>query len=543
MVGFAGEVKLIDFGTARGHNRRCHTVAGVVFAKPGYVAPEVARQQVGDGRIDLYALGVMLWELCAGRRFLTGDAQKHLEEAAAGKIVLPSLSDMGAPAELDLVVKKLTANNPDDRYDSAAMAALDLARVLTQAPTATNGERSVRGRIQTLMRSLWSHEPARSRAEFAKLLKEGRALRKETRTPPAGAAMEKALLHMTDDPSMLSGHAVPHRSHDRRRGERDRLRSGARRARAQGGVEGADAEPLVCPRRHRPVSPRGARGRAAVPPEPGPSLRRREVARRARLPGDGPSVVCNSAVWGQADSIYTAMLLACVYFLMTGRAAFAMAAFGLAFSIKFQTMFLAPALAALWCKRVIPLWSFFLVPAVYALAMIPAWLVGRPVVELATVYLTQSGTYHVLTKNAPNVYAWLPERYYAVLVIAGLVAMVAIACYTLWSVWKSRVAMSGELILQLCLLSLIMTPFFLPKMHERFFYPADVLAIAYGFYFPRQYYVPVAIGFASFFSYQFFLLHRTVLPLQLLSLVMFAALATVAISTRRSLNAAQAAAA
>ena len=255
-----------------------------------------------------------------------------------------------------------------------------------------------------------------------------------------------------------------------------------------------------------------------------------------------PSVVCNSGVWGQADSIYTAMLLACVYFLMTGRAAFAMAAFGLAFSIKFQSMFLAPALAALWCKRVIPWWSFFLVPAVYVLAMIPAWLVGRPVVELATVYLTQSGTYHVLTKNAPNVYAWLPERYYAVLVIAGLVAMLSIACYTLWSVWKSRVAMSTELILQLCLLSLIMTPFFLPKMHERFFYPADVLAIAYGFYFPRQYYVPVAIGFASFFSYQFFLLHRTVLPLQLLSLVMFAALATVAISTRRSLNAAQAAA-
>ena len=85
MVGYAGEVKLIDFGTARGHNRRCHTVAGVVFAKPGYVAPEVARQQVGDGRIDVYALGIMLWELAAGRRFLTGDAQKHLEEAAVGR--------------------------------------------------------------------------------------------------------------------------------------------------------------------------------------------------------------------------------------------------------------------------------------------------------------------------------------------------------------------------------------------------------------------------------------------------------------------------
>jgi hypothetical protein len=79
-------------------------------------------------------------------------------------------------------------------------------------------------------------------------------------------------------------------------------------------------------------------------------------------------------------------------------------------------------------------------------------------------------------------------------------------------------------------------------MHERFFYPADVLAIAYGFYFPKQYYVPVAVGFASFFSYQFFLLHRTILPLQLLSLVMFAALAAVAVATRNSLSSGQAAA-
>src|SRR5580698_5162155 len=98
MIGYSGDVKLIDFGTARGHNRRCHTVAGVVFAKPGYVAPEVARQQVGDGRIDIYALGIMLWELCAGRRFLTTDPQRHLDDAAAGKVRVPRVADgCGAP--------------------------------------------------------------------------------------------------------------------------------------------------------------------------------------------------------------------------------------------------------------------------------------------------------------------------------------------------------------------------------------------------------------------------------------------------------------
>ena len=98
MIGYGGDVKLIDFGTARGQNRRCHTVAGVVFAKPGYVAPEVARQEVGDGRIDVYALGVMLWEMCKGGRLLMGDPQRHLEDAASGLTIIPPVArGVGAP--------------------------------------------------------------------------------------------------------------------------------------------------------------------------------------------------------------------------------------------------------------------------------------------------------------------------------------------------------------------------------------------------------------------------------------------------------------
>jgi serine/threonine protein kinase len=82
-------VKIIDFGTARGQNRRCHTVSGVVFAKPGYVAPEVANGNSGDARVDLYALGVMLWELCAGRRFLQGDASDHMAAVSRNERNLP----------------------------------------------------------------------------------------------------------------------------------------------------------------------------------------------------------------------------------------------------------------------------------------------------------------------------------------------------------------------------------------------------------------------------------------------------------------------
>ena len=211
MVGYTGDVKLIDFGTARGHNRRCHTVAGVVFAKPGYVAPEVARQQVGDGRIDLYALGIILWELCAGRRFLSSDPQRHLDDAAAGKVhIAPVAKACSAPAELDDVIANLTKNEPDERYARASLAVPDLAKLLASAPAVEGGERGVRARIAHLMHKLWPHEPGRSRSEFVRLLRDARAtLREPARTsvtPSAGPISEAMAARLTpSDPSVVLG--------------------------------------------------------------------------------------------------------------------------------------------------------------------------------------------------------------------------------------------------------------------------------------------------------------------------------------------------
>lgn len=177
MVGYGGELKLIDFGTARGENRRCHTVSGVVFAKPGYVAPEVANNTPGGPQSDLYALGVMLWELIAGRRFLSGEPTTHLSEVAAGRRVPGSLAlSISVPLEIDTIISRLTAHDLKDRYATAREALRDLLRTLKRAPSLANGERGVRARIAHLMNRLYPVEPSRSRAEFARLLAQGRTI-------------------------------------------------------------------------------------------------------------------------------------------------------------------------------------------------------------------------------------------------------------------------------------------------------------------------------------------------------------------------------
>ncbi len=145
-------MKIIDFGTARGQNRRCHTVAGVVFAKPGYVAPEVANGDPGDARVDLYALGIMLWELCAGRRFLQGDAQAHMAAVARNQNDPPPIAlSLGAPSALDATIARLTAFDRDARYPSSRAAARDLAALLGAAVAPLpSGERGVRARAAHL---------------------------------------------------------------------------------------------------------------------------------------------------------------------------------------------------------------------------------------------------------------------------------------------------------------------------------------------------------------------------------------------------------
>lgn len=173
MLGYAGDLKLIDFGTAKGENRRSRTVAGIVYAKPGYVAPEVANQTPGGAPADLYAFGVMLWELLAGHRFLQGDAVEHQAMVAEGRRPLPPLArTCGAPERLDTILTRLTAKDLDQRYASARRAVSDLAELLKSAPPLADGDRSVRGRIAQLMARLYPAEPARSRADFARRVAE-----------------------------------------------------------------------------------------------------------------------------------------------------------------------------------------------------------------------------------------------------------------------------------------------------------------------------------------------------------------------------------
>ena len=213
-----------------------------------------------------------------------------------------------------------------------------------------------------------------------------------------------------------------------------------------------------------------------------------------------PTVVLNSARWSQVDALYTAFLLACLLGLLRGRPARAAAAFGLAFAFKAQAVFLAPLFYWLRAKKAVGAPSFWPVPAVLLAALVPAWAAGGSPAALLSVFVRQAGTYSELTSKAPNLYQWISNDHYRWWP-AGVLLTLALVHGVRRLLESRRFEMTRERVVFLALLSALLTPFFLPKMLDRFFFPADVLSIVLAFYRPRLWYVPVAVGAASLTAY------------------------------------------
>ncbi len=158
-----------------------------------------------------------------------------------------------------------------------------------------------------------------------------------------------------------------------------------------------------------------------------------------------------------------------------------------------------------------------------AVALIPTWLAGRPLMDLLQIYPAQAGEFEQLTLEAPSLYAWLPDtpKVFEVFFPIGLALGGAVALIFSMAIYASRARIDRPILLELTMASFMIIPFFLPKMHERYFYPADILAIIYAAYYPRYFFVPIVMGAVSFFAYLPFLFGIHLIPLWVLALTLF----------------------
>jgi serine/threonine protein kinase len=154
LLAYSGEVKLTDFGLATSTLKLQHTAPGIIFGKLSYLAPEQARREPPDGRTDVYAAGILLWELLTGQQLFpvrspallpagskrdsTADALDRLRDP---RVLPPSRITDRVPAELDRITMRALAPDPAQRYQNAEELRADLAAFLARTAPATDADR------------------------------------------------------------------------------------------------------------------------------------------------------------------------------------------------------------------------------------------------------------------------------------------------------------------------------------------------------------------------------------------------------------------
>lgn len=218
-----------------------------------------------------------------------------------------------------------------------------------------------------------------------------------------------------------------------------------------------------------------------------------------------PTVILNSARWGQCDSIYTAFILASVYFYLKKDKLFLPGImFGVALTFKLQAVFFAPAFLFISLKRrenpVVPFFSSIIG---FLIANAAPLLLGTPVKNIISVYFSQTGTYQDLVMGRfPNIYDLIPKASEMTTAIiffaAGIIFMIF---YLLWEKLRSDENTYKYMVLAVTMVSLLLVPFVLPRMHERYYFPADVFSIVFGAVFVSYAALPVAVIMLSLLAY------------------------------------------
>ena len=137
IVGFDGQVKLLDFGIAKAENSAIRDTEGVLKGKFEYMSPEQAQGKIVDHRSDIFSLGICLWEMITQRRLFKSEKKlETLERIRNCDIPQVRVVNPEVPVPLEHIVNKALAKEPRDRYQDAEQMRHELEEYLK--PTGIN---------------------------------------------------------------------------------------------------------------------------------------------------------------------------------------------------------------------------------------------------------------------------------------------------------------------------------------------------------------------------------------------------------------------
>ena len=211
-----------------------------------------------------------------------------------------------------------------------------------------------------------------------------------------------------------------------------------------------------------------------------------------------PSIIINGAFWGQCDIIFSSFVVWSFYFVISKKYNFAMIFFSIAFSIKLQAIFFLPFLFLLVLKREIKIWQLLYIPLIYITIALPAIICGRPFVDIITVYFKQAGEYNTrISLSAPSIYSYFDNAMTSTLGNVPVIIFFVVTLAYIFYLFYKDFEFNNENLVTITLVSCLFSPFFLPYMHERYFFIADIFAVLYVLIKKKGFFICLLINFAS----------------------------------------------
>lgn len=229
-----------------------------------------------------------------------------------------------------------------------------------------------------------------------------------------------------------------------------------------------------------------------------------------------PTVLMNASMWGQCDAIYSAFLLLSLRALLPGRGRAAWLCWGVALAFKLQSVFFLPVLGLISLRRGFKPSHPPMAAGVWLLLSLPPVFFGRSVASTFGTYAGQASE-GGMVNGAMNIYQWFPDltgaqgKTVALILCAAVLAVLSVAY------WRGPDSPDRTVLLAVTVL--VACPLFLPQMHDRYFFSAEVasLVLVQG---RRRFVVPALLAATGSYAYfVYFTDIRLLRPLMLAALI------------------------
>lgn len=238
-----------------------------------------------------------------------------------------------------------------------------------------------------------------------------------------------------------------------------------------------------------------------------------------------PTVLINSAVWGQCDATYVGLIVWSVYFLLVDKPKISMIFIGFAFAIKIQTIFILPLYGLLFLKGKFKLRYFLITALVMFISLVPSYIAGAEFLMPIKQLYNSASSYSSPNMNSGSFYAILSgmgsrltsnvtifgTKFVAV-DLFGIPIALLILLSAIYVVYRAKIEINNQSIIAFAALSALLVPFVLPHMHDRYFFLADIFVLIYVLVNKKPVYYIILSQVSSLLAYANFILGGFIFP-------------------------------